>query len=204
MSITPYTPDQNDALQEVVNIATGQAGDSLARILDSFVHLSIPRICLVTVSDVIDTVTNLIGQETEVSAVRQAFYGDLRGEAMILFSNNGCRDLADSMGYDDTLSEFCEQELLLDVSNILIGAILNGISETLERDLSFSAPSIFAQDAAVETILTPENIAWSYALLLEVNFTIENRDFKSHLLTFMAEEALDSLRCVLDEFMDSI
>ena len=60
MSIQPYTEDQNDALQEVVNIAMGQAGDSLARILGNFVELSVPRIRLVTVNDVIKTVTGMV------------------------------------------------------------------------------------------------------------------------------------------------
>ena len=50
----------------------------------------------------------------------------------------------------------------------------------------------------------PENLSWEYALLLEVNLSVENRDFKSHLLIFMAEEALDTLRKVIDEFMESI
>ena len=36
--------DQRDCLQEVVNVAMGQAGDSLARFLEVFIQLSVPRI----------------------------------------------------------------------------------------------------------------------------------------------------------------
>jgi chemotaxis protein CheC len=204
MSIKPYNQDQADALQEVVNIAMGQAGNSLACILDSFVQLSVPRIRIVTVSDVIKTVVEMVEYATDVTGVRQAFFGDLRGEALVIFNQNGCLDLADLMGYDTTLDDNAEQELLLDVSNILVGSILNGISETLGRDLSFSAPSIIAQHVNLDSMLVPKNLSWNYALLLEVNFSVENRDFKSHLLIFMAEEALDTLRKVIDEFMDSV
>jgi chemotaxis protein CheC len=204
MTIKPYTQDQVDALQEVVNIAMGQAGNSLACILDSFVQLSVPRIRIVTVSDVIKTVVEMIEYVSDITAARQAFYGDLRGEALVIFDQNGCKDLADLMGYDKNLDDNSEQELLLDVGNILVGSILNGISETLSRDLSFSAPSIIAQHVHLDSILAPKNLSWNYALLLEVNFSVENRDFKSHLLIFMAEEALDTLRKVIDEFMDSV
>jgi len=81
MSVQPYNEDQTDALQEVANIAMGQAGDSLARILDNFVTLSVPRIRQIAVHELADTVTTMVGDEEEVSAVRQAFYNSLRGEA---------------------------------------------------------------------------------------------------------------------------
>ena len=38
---------QRDALAELVDIGMGQAGDRLARLLDTFIQLSIPRIALV-------------------------------------------------------------------------------------------------------------------------------------------------------------
>jgi chemotaxis protein CheC len=199
-----YTEDQNDALQEVVNIAMGQAGDSLARILGNFVELSVPRIRLVTVKDVISTVTSMVDTNTEISAVRQAFSNSLRGEAIVVFAQTGADDLADLMGYDTDLDQSAEQELLLEVSNLLVGAIITGISETLETDLSFSAPSLMAERQPLERVLVPEQLSWSHALLMEVNFTVEGRDFKCHMLMFMTEEAIDTLRDILDDFMDAI
>ena len=44
MNDLALTEDQRDCLQEVVNVAMGQAGDSLARFLEVFIHLSVPRI----------------------------------------------------------------------------------------------------------------------------------------------------------------
>jgi len=204
MSMQPYTEDQNDALQEVVNIAMGQAGDSLARILGNFVELSVPRIRLVTVEDVIKTVTDMVDAKAEISAVRQAFSNSLRGEAIVVFAQAGADDLADLMGYDANLDQSAEQELLLEVGNLLVGAVINGISETLETDLSFSAPSLMAERTPLDQVLVPAQLSWSHALLMEVNFTVEGRDFKCHLLMFMTEEAIDTLRGILDEFMDGI
>lgn len=204
MSIQPYSEDQNDALQEVVNIAMGQAGDSLARILGNFVELSVPRIRLVTVTDVIKTVTDMVDAKAEISAVRQAFSNSLRGEAIVVFAQAGADDLADLMGYDADLDQSAEQELLLEVGNLLVGAVINGISETLETDLSFSPPSLMAERTPLDQVLVPEQLSWSHALLMEVNFTVEGRDFRCHLLMFMTEEAIDTLRAILDEFMDGI
>lgn len=204
MSLTPLTEDQRDALQEVLNIAMGQAGDSLARILDAFVELSVPRIRVVDVSHVADTVREMVGDRHEVTAVRQSFFDDLRGEALVIFGANGCKDLADLMGYAEELDQQSERELLLDVANVLVGAILNGITETLGTELSYSAPSIMAEKAQVESLINLDQLSWSHALLLEVNYSLENRDFKSHLLLLMAEEAIDALRRAIDQFMESI
>lgn len=202
MTMQAYTEDQNDALQEVVNIAMGQAGDSLARILGNFVELSIPRIRLVTVEDVIKTVTGMVDNNEEVSAVRQAFSNSLRGEAIVVFPQSGADDLADLMGYDTELDQSAEQELILEVANLLVGAIITGISETLETELTFSAPSLMAERKPLDQVLVPEQLSWSHALLMEVNFTVEGRDFKCHMLMFMTEEAIDTLRGILDGFME--
>ena len=51
MSQAALSNDQHDALQELTNIAMGQAGASLATLLDEFVDLSVPRIRMVAVVD---------------------------------------------------------------------------------------------------------------------------------------------------------
>lgn len=204
MSMTPLTDEQRDALQEVLNIAMGQAGDSLARILDTFIALSVPRIRLVKVSEVATAVIDMVGIRTEVTAVRQAFFDDLHGEAIVIYGQRGCKDLADLMGYPAKLDTAAERELVLDVTNVLVGAILNGVTETLGTEISYSAPSLIAESTPVEKIMDPKQLSWSHALLLEVNYSLEKRDFKSHLLLLMAEEAIEALRKAINHFMEAI
>ncbi len=202
MSVQPYNEDQTDALQEVANIAMGQAGDSLARILDNFVTLSVPRIRQIAIHELVDTVTTMVGDEEEVSAVRQAFYNSLRGEAIVIFTQSGADELAELLGYDCELDAAIKQELLLEVGNLLVGAILSGISETLGTEVGFSAPSLMAERTPLYQVLAPDHLSWQHALLVEVNFSVEKHRFKSHLLMFMTEETIETLRSILDEFMD--
>jgi chemotaxis protein CheC len=56
----------------------------------------------------------------------------------------------------------------------------------------------------LDRVLVPEQLSWSHALLMEVNFTVEGRDFRCHLLMFMTEDTIDTLRGILDQFMDAI
>jgi len=85
MSIQPYTEDQSDALQEVVNIAMGQAGDSLARILGNFVALSVPRIRLATGKDVIKTATGMVDNNTEVDQSLFKDFPSLPGNSVPIY-----------------------------------------------------------------------------------------------------------------------
>ena len=91
--------DQRDCLQEIVNVAMGQAGESLACLLEVFVQLGVPRIHLVACDDITPQLTAMIdAQHDKVTAVRQAFYRskgklDIQGEALLVFSDASLTDL---------------------------------------------------------------------------------------------------------------
>ncbi len=197
--------DQADTLQELTNIAMGQAGSSLAQILNVFVELSIPQIRVIEAGKILPTIEAMIPEHEQVTAVRQAFYNrnQLRGEAIAIFTQAGCAELATCMGYDSVLGQREEQELLLDVSNILTGAVLNGLAQQLDTDLSYSAPSIIAEHSPIAKVITPENLSWNYALMVGIDFGIENKTFKCHQLILMAEESIKVLAQALDHFLES-
>ena len=209
MSLAALSDDQRDALQELTNIAMGQAGSSLATLLDEFVDLSVPRIRVVDVVDLPPALSELVGNKNLVSAVRQSFQGYLRGEAIIIFGEPGCQALADLMGFEGELGESGENELLLDVANVLSGACLGGMMEQIRNftettgstELGFSMPSVMARQVMAEQLIDPQKVQWSHALLLEVNFTIKNRNFIAHLTMLMPEEGIEKIRSITDEFL---
>lgn len=195
--------DQTDALQEVTNIAMGQAGSSLANILGVFVNLSVPRIRVLDVVAIGAAISDMVGPDKEITAARQSFHGTMRGEALVIYDQEGCMDLADLMGYDGQLDAAAEREILLDVSNVQVGACLGGIADLLEASLTYSAPSIMAERIPVDRLIDPKKMTWNYALLVEVNFTLEERNFTSHMTFLMPEESIQSMGEALDKFMEN-
>jgi len=211
MSVAPLTEEQRDAMQEITNVAMGQAGSMLATLLGTFVNLSVPRINVLALSEVAGAISSMVGRDIEVTAVRQSFHGYLRGEAIVIYGLDGCKELGDLMGYDEVLDRTDEIELLLDVSNILVGACLGGINDQIKGiteahgagELSFSAPSLMAEGVPAEVLIDPGKLTWTHALLLEVNFTLEGRNFISHLCMLMPEHSIEKMRNILDEFIAS-
>lgn len=197
------TADQKEALQEIANIGMGRAGASIAQVLGEFVQLSIPRILIVPPDEVPTALALTIG-ETTVSAVRQAFHSAMRGEVLVIFGQHRCNDLADLMGYEPDLDHAAEIELLLDVSNILVGACLGGIAEQLQLNIGFSAPSLMADALPLEQLLQGSPLPWTTALLVEVNFRLEKRSFACHLVMLMPEEEIRGLTAAVDRFLESL
>jgi chemotaxis protein CheC len=193
-------PEQRDALSELVNIGMGQAGDRLARLFDTFIQLSIPRIELVHPQDVTRAIMTLVGNEGPIIAVRQAFSSRIRGEALALYTAGGCDALVDLVKYPDVTSD----ELLLEISNVLVGACVGGLASQFALELSFSPPSILGEHATVEALLDTGCLPWRSALLAEVNFRVEDRAFRCHLLTFWPDDSIRVLLGAVDAFLASL
>ena len=189
-------PTRTDALSELVNIGMGQAGDSLARLFNTFIHLSIPRIELVEPPQIAAAIAGMVGTSGPVVAVRQAFSSRIRGEAIAIYPAAGCDALSDLVGYSDVTSD----ELLLEISNILVGACVGALAAQFSLALSFSPPSILGR-ASVPELFDTRQLPWHRALVAEVNFGIVDRAFCCHLLTFWPDASIDMLMRAVDAFL---
>ena len=198
------TEEHYEVLREVMNIGMGQAGDKLARFLGVFIRLSIPRVRLVAAEELHKYLVELVGNTTEVTGVRQAFFTHWYGEAITIFDQAGRKDLAKLMRYPDNLDEEAESELFLDVSNLLTGACINGVAEQLDVELNYSPPSILSKNVFIEELFASSNMSWSHALLTEVNFSMEEYHFKSHLLVMMTTESIITLSKDLEKFIEKM
>ena len=192
-------PAQRDALGELVNIGMGRAGDSLARLFDRFIHLSIPRLELIEPAQVSEAIAAMVGTDGPVIAVRQAFSSRIRGEALAIYPAAGCDALADMVGYPDVSSD----ELLLEISNILIGACVGAVASQFSLDLCFSPPSILGR-SSIDELFDTRGLPWSRALIAEVNFRVTDRAFCCHLLTFWPDASLHVLMHAVDEFLAAL
>jgi len=171
----------------------GQAGDKLARLLDTFVVLSIPHIELMRPSDICMALHSIDTNES-VSGVCQGFIGTgIRGEAMLLFNDASFTDLAKIMKYDGELDDQAERELLMDATNVLFGACLNGIAEQIDMQFSYGPPMVLGQHQDLEEMLRPDTARWKQALVTEISYSLEGHNVNCDLLIVMTESSLDLL-----------
>lgn len=199
------TEDQRDCLQEITNVAMGQAGAHLARLLDVFVVLSIPHVSVLNPTDIAMALQSLDhdGKDNLVHGVCQGFIGGgIAGEAMLIFTGTDFDDLARLLKYDRVPDEQARYELLMDTANVLNGACLRGLAEQLDTHFSFGPPMLLGQHCNIADLLHNNNMKWKQALVVEINYAIENHKINCDLLLVIAEHSIHGLVEKLNYLLD--
>ena len=190
--VLPLDEEQRDALQELLNISMGQAANSLAQLIETKIDISIPKITSVTPTQLY----TLLFETQNAFYTRQSFLGDVHGEVMSVLSQSGLNEVASLMEYDAPLSKEDIQEIILELSNILAGACLAGLSEQLELSTNLNMPTLFSPQKA-----NFDELQWQHSLVMEVQFAIAISSFSLRVVFCLDDESLTRMKATLDELL---
>ena len=203
-----FTAEQRDALQEIANLAMGRAAARLALLLGRFIELSVPRVRVVKATDAGDALREMTGIYDNVTAVRQGFRSDIKGEALVLCRTAGIARLMSVV--DRTFGDgvyggmATPDEVVFDVANVLMGACVASILDELGRKPVFFPPGLLGANVSFDDVFQPTELAWSVALLLEVNFGLEDHAFRAHFVMLMAEDSIRLMGDALDALLSAL
>jgi chemotaxis protein CheY-P-specific phosphatase CheC len=186
-----YEPDELDAYREMANIAMGRAGEQLAKLLGEFISLPIPNVNLITNNEIHMAMMDL-KRNTSVSAVSQGFIGSgINGEALVLFNDSNLTNVGKLLNYtQDGDNEEYELEALMDISNILIGACLNALSEQLHITFSHNHPIILGRHCDIDQLLDNKVVRWDKILAIEIAYSVKSQDIHFDLLLLFPGSAM--------------
>ena len=185
--------DLRDCYQEVSNVAMGRAGDLLARLLNVFVELPIPNVNFIEVSELSMALRDVESNES-TSGICQGFISaGISGEALLILNDSSFKDVASLMNYQYAENEGTELELLMDLSNVLIGACLKGFSEQLDIDFSQGHPVVLGQHRKISELVANNANKWAKTLAIEISYSIENYPIKCDLLLLFTEHSMIAL-----------
>jgi len=97
-----------------------------------------------------------------------------------------------------------QTELMFDVANVLTGACVSCILNQLDRTPIFSAPGLLGEKISLDDVFQADVLAWKTALLLEVNFALEDQTFRAHLVMLMAEDSIRRMNEALDALLSRL
>lgn len=195
-------PDLRDCYQEIANVAMGRAGDLLARLLDVFVVLPIPNVNLIEVSE-LSMALSAVEVNESTSGICQGFIGaGISGEALLILNDSSFKDVAKLMNYQQELDKNSELELLMDMSNVLIGACLSGVSEQLDMSFSQGHPVVLGQHRKISELIATNSSRWRRTLAIEISYNIENYPIKCDLLLLFTEESMKTLNNKISYLLD--
>jgi chemotaxis protein CheC len=197
-----FSEEQRDCLQELINVAMGLASDKLARFLNTFVHLQVPAIELVS-SAQIPAEFEIRYSSHDSALVSQGFLGNdgLRGEAIVLYQLENAHRIAALLGYEtDSISEL---EMLTDISSILTTTFLNGLAAQIDNSLSYSAPRVLSsRQGNVAQALLETAGHWELALKVDISYQLIDHSFNCDMLLLIPGEAVVNIQQILTRILE--
>ncbi|MCG6461757.1 response regulator [Vibrio parahaemolyticus] len=195
---------RRDIYMEVANVSIGRAADALARHFDVFVQLPLPNVNIFELSELHMALRDLASHDN-VSGVCQGFCGEgIAGEALVILSDSSVSDLKKLMKVPADSEELEELELLMDISNILVGSFLNGLGEQSEVRFFQSPPVLLGQHISIDSIIESTTGAFKRTMTFEVSYNIEGTSIRCDLLFMFVDESLplldNKLAYLMEEF----
>jgi chemotaxis protein CheC len=194
---------QLDALTEMVNIGVNRAAASLREMVGEQVHLSVPKVTLVSRDDAIATLS--ASESVNLVGVHQVFEGEITGRALLIFPDTKSLELVRAVaGGELSLEEIIEleHEALAEVGNIVLNGCLATMANMLQRNLKMSLPEILRGAPAKFFSLEPPPEAGEVVMFLYINFAIRNRDIRGYIAMLMDIPSLAALKVLLGEFIE--
>ncbi|WP_425067493.1 chemotaxis protein CheX [Reyranella sp.] len=192
-----------DALTEMVNIGVNRSAASLREMVGEQVHLSVPRVALVSREKAIATLGE--GNPDTLVGVHQVFEGDIVGRALLLFPDTKSLELVRAVaGPDLSLEEIIEleHEALAEIGNVILNGCLATMANMLQRSLKMSLPEILRGDASKFFSLAPPPEAGEVVMLLYIDFALRSRDIRGYIAMLMDMPSLAVMKVMLREFID--
>jgi chemotaxis protein CheY-P-specific phosphatase CheC/AmiR/NasT family two-component response regulator len=183
-----------DAFRELSNVAVGQAGENLAKILNEFIVLPIPNVSLLHMNE-LHMALDEVNRNKQMSAVSKGFISNgISGEAIILFNDSNVESMALLLGDDISSKDGSgEIEVLMDVSNILIGACLNAFSAQLNVKFTHNSPFILGMHCDLYDLMNNPVARWNRVLAIEIAYAISKHDINFELLILIPDQDVDKV-----------
>lgn len=188
------TPDQIDAIQEIVNIGVGRAASVLNEMLEAPIRLQVPYIKIGSPLDFQSEMETRLGGE-QVAAVRQDFSGSFAGLAELVFPTDSASILAavltgEELGTPDL--DAVRIGTLSEIGNILINSVIGSISNVLNQRLDYAIPS-YIEDTVENLINIGDNQQENTILLAQTQFFIEQLQIRGDIILVFEVGSFDVL-----------
>lgn len=193
------TPNQMDALREMINIGMGCGAGVLNTLLQSHVKLAAPGLKCVTASEVPFLVELSARKHCLVS---MPFSGPLEGTAAMIFPCadafrlvgilTGCQDASEDV---DTL----EAGTISEIGNIVLNGVMGSISNLLGLSLTYQVPTFRQGDAQlVHSVCRGPDFT---ALVAHTSFGVDGLEAQGALVLQVTGSCFARMLTLVDELL---
>ncbi|WP_434067172.1 chemotaxis protein CheC [Paenibacillus sp. JJ778] len=203
---------QKDLLTELVNVYVGQAANMLSEIVDKRIVLNIPEVELISISDVDpgDRRYNIFFSEGHLFRSSLQFGYEFQGKAFLMFpveqakvlANICLGELGESVIPNDPNLMDTDLDVLKEVSNVLLNAIIGEFGKFLEIKLEYVLPDIeliYVTNSDQQILLQNE----VYVLVLHTSFLLADTDVTGIIVIALSMNSISSLLAKMDALLEA-
>ncbi len=191
------TPEQMDALKELINIGLGRAAGVLNEMVRFQVSLQVPFVKVLCTSD--------LKKEKElgrcrVSAVRLGFRGAFSGSAALVFPPDSASKLVSVLtGEEEGTPDLdsVRAGTLTEVGNIVINGVLGSISNLLKEHINYSLPA-YMEDSLESLLMYGDGDENTTVLLVRTSFNIRQLQIEGDVILLFEVGSFDALVSAVD------
>jgi chemotaxis protein CheC len=196
------TYTQRDALTELINIGYGRAAGALSELTGYRITLEVPRLGMHPIDEIAPQLTRMV--TGEVASVTQVFSGPLSGNALLLLDEKAAVMLSELLTDDVSPSGAFDsgaREIITEVGNILLNALLGVFGNLLQVQVSFAVPRLRVDsiDSVLQSI-TVQDEELQYALMIHTRFRLRANNVTGYLIIILGITSLDRMLAELEKW----
>ena len=192
------TEDEQDVLQELMNMAYGNATAVVAEMLDAFASLSIPRIKIMATNELLDQFQSLRGESYYFST--QAFAGEFSGESAFFIDNESAKNLASHLELD---SEEDLDDAILELTNVLTSSLTTRLAQEMSTEVKFSLPNI--SKIPLSDIKNNKTFQlYSQVIVIDTQLNFEDQKINGEIFILTKEGSIEWLKNQLNSILETM
>ncbi|EGA63740.1 response regulator [Vibrio brasiliensis] len=198
--LTPNAIDLMGAIREMSNVALGASASIIAEQVGKFIEMPLPNVASLHQSELKMTVQDIVNN-SESRAVSQRFVGNgINGEALVCLHGSGFEQLASNSCGEEVNST---NEVILDISNLLVSSFLVSFSKQLDISISLRQPIVLEKEP-LQVSLNSSGFLEEYdqdIFTIEFVYKAENLDVACDIIFLMDNESLDAIQQILESLI---
>lgn len=131
------TEDEQDVLQELMNIAYGDATAVVAEMLEAFATLGIPKIKVMQTQKLLEEFSNK--KDSSYYFSTQAFIGEFSGETAFFINEESANNLSKHLELENNEDL---NDAILELTNVLTSSLTTRLAQEMDTEVSFALPNI--------------------------------------------------------------
>ncbi|OAJ92681.1 response regulator [Vibrio bivalvicida] len=188
------------AIREMSNVALGASASLISQQMGRFIEMPLPNVASLHQSELTMTVQDIVNN-SESRAVSQRFVGNgINGEALVCLHGSGFELLVSTE--EDAVGSSVN-EVILDLSNLLVSSFLNSFSKQLDIAISLRQPIVLEKEL-LQVSLACDQFLEDYEqdiFTIEFVYKAENLDIACDIIFLMDYESLNAIEDILESVL---